>query len=372
MKKLNKLIIACGGTGGHFYPGLSIAIEVKKRGGTPLLLLSGKHSEEQKLKALEYNIESEIIPAPPVPTGLLEKIDYSKTCAVNIVKILMILNSFKPDAILLMGSYTSVAAGLASTAAKVPMFIHDGNALVGKANIFLSRFAIKMALSFPAVNAKKIMCDYEMTGMPLREEILETKGFSKEQAISNINSIFSTNFNTTSPLLLIFGGSQGALKINDLIPPALEMLKDKDFQVIHLAGNDKIKETKARYANFKKNKLILESTDKMNLLYPAADLVISRSGGSTIAELSIFGKYAILAPYPYASDNHQRENAEYYASTGAGTVVTDTEFTITKIQSLLASFFENPQHFVEEGKKSAKIASPHAAKKVVDMIEISI
>lgn len=368
MKKINKLAIACGGTGGHFYPGLAVAIEFKKNGGTPLLILSGKHSEEQKLKALEYNIESEIVPAPPIPTGILEKLDYSRTCAVNIVKILMIFSTFKPDAILVMGSYTSIAAGLASTAAKTPMYIHDGNALVGKANIFLSRFATKMALSFPAVNAKNILCPYEITGMPVREEIIENRSLSKSEAISKINSIYGCAFNEESPIILTFGGSQGAMKINDLIPPSLDLLKDRNFQIIHLAGNQKIKETKARYANIKKNKLILESFDKMSLLYAASDLVVSRSGGSTIAELSIFGKFAILAPYPYASDNHQRENAEYYASTGAGMLLTDTEFTITKLQALIASFLDNPLKYIADGKKSAKIASPDAAVKIIKLI----
>ncbi len=372
MKAFEKLAIACGGTGGHFYPGLSVAVEFKKLGGTPLLILSGRHSEEQKLKALEHNIESEIVPSPPVPTGILEKLDYSRTCAINIVKILKVFSTFRPDAILVMGSYTSIAAGIASTVSKIPMFIHEGNALAGKANLFLSRFAAKMALSFPAVNARKILCGYEITGMPARAEIVDGRLQGKGDAIAMVNAAYGTGFSDKSPIILVFGGSQGAMKINDLVPPTFDMLKKKEFQIIHLAGHDKIKETKARYANIDKPRLVIESSDKMSMLYAVSDLVISRSGGSTIAELCLFGKYAILAPYPYASDNHQRENADYYASSGAGTVLTDTEFTITKISGLIASFLDNPAEYVEKGRLSAKIAVPDAAARIISLIRNSI
>ncbi|HPN85004.1 MAG TPA: UDP-N-acetylglucosamine--N-acetylmuramyl-(pentapeptide) pyrophosphoryl-undecaprenol N-acetylglucosamine transferase [Victivallales bacterium] len=369
---MNKIAIACGGTGGHFYPGLSVAVEFKKLGGTPLLILSGKHSEEQKLKALELDIESEIIPSPPVPTGILEKIDYSKTCAINIMKIIKIFSSFKPDALLVMGSYTSIAAGIASTISKVPMVIHEGNSLAGKANLFLSRFASKMALSFPAVNSRKIVCKYEITGMPVRNDLIQKRAESKKDAISQINSIYGVNFSPFQPLILVFGGSQGAMKINDLVPPAFEMQKNKNFQVIHIAGSGKAAETNEKYAAVNLPKLILGTSDKMSLMYAASDLVICRSGGSTLAELALFGKYAILAPYPYASDNHQRDNAEYYASSGAGTVLNDTDFTITRISALINSFLENPSEYQEKGKLSNKIAAPDAASKIINLIRESV
>ncbi len=368
MKSLNKLAIACGGTGGHFYPGLAIAIEFKKLGGLPLLILSGKHSEEQKLKALELEIESEIIPSPPTPTGILEKLDYSKTCAINIVRILKIFSSFKPDVLLVMGSYTSVAAGIASTVSKIPMIIHEGNALAGKANLFLSRFASKMTLSFPAINIKKIICEHEMTGMPVRKEIIEKRLESKENAIKQINSMYNSVLSVTVPLILVFGGSQGAMKINDLMPSVFEMQKNKNFQIVHISGQDKLEATKEKYSKLEGKKLIIGASDKIWLFYAAADLVICRSGGSTLAELALFEKYAILAPYPYASDNHQRENAQYYASSGAGTVLTDIEFTIPKISALINSFLEDPATYQEKGKLSAKIARPDAAFNIISVM----
>jgi UDP-N-acetylglucosamine--N-acetylmuramyl-(pentapeptide) pyrophosphoryl-undecaprenol N-acetylglucosamine transferase len=372
MKTLNRLAIACGGTGGHFYPGLTVAMKFKNSGGIPLLILSGKHSEEQKIITAEKSIDAEIIPSPPMPKGILEKLDYSKVCALNIVKTIKIFSSFKPDALLVMGSYTSISAGIASTISKIPMIIHEGNALAGKANIFLSRFAAKMALSFPAVNSQKFSCACEITGMPVRPEIIENRKIQKTDAINQINSIYGTDLDASAATIFVFGGSQGAMKINDLIPRAFEIQEKQNFQVLHLSGNDKISETKQKYEGLKFKKLIAGSTDKIWLFYSASDLVVSRSGGSTVSELSAFEKYAILAPYPYASDNHQRNNAEYYASSGAGTILSDTEFTITKIAGLISKFLDNPVEYGEKGKLAAKIAIPDAASRILNLIRNSI
>jgi UDP-N-acetylglucosamine--N-acetylmuramyl-(pentapeptide) pyrophosphoryl-undecaprenol N-acetylglucosamine transferase len=259
--------------------------------------------------------------------------------------------------------------GISSTLSKIPLIIHEGNALVGKANLFLSRVASRMALSFPPVNAKKLSCQYEITGMPVRPNILQNKNIKKEDAIKMINTIYGTQFSQELPVVLIFGGSQGAMKINDLLPRALVMQKNKNFQVLHISGDDKIADMKALYSGGEFPSIVIGSTEKIHLFYAASDLVICRSGGSTIAELAIYGKYAILIPYPYAADNHQRDNAEYYSGTGAGVVITETDFTITKIASLIEDFLVNQAEYISKGALSAKIAKPDAAVEVINLIK---
>ena len=243
----------------------------------------------------------------------------------------------------------------------IPIYLHDGNARIGKANRVLSPFARFIGTAFPAVNAGKCRCEVIHTGMPLRPELLERRGISKEEAIAGLNELYGTALQNHRRTILIFGGSQGAATINHTLPQALKKFDAEAFQVLHLTGKGKLEETEKLYEGAKFPLLLLESASEMALFLGSADLVFARSGGSTVAELASFRKYAVLIPYPYAAEDHQTDNARYYAGTEAAVMVRDDEFTAEKAEELLKFHFENPEAAAEKSKNAAQADIEEAA-----------
>ena len=309
-KKIKKIVILCGGTGGHFYPGLTIARELQEDSSKAYIFLGGHKDkiEKQAKIASKYKIDHYTVNSSRISKKPKHFIKFVTNLSLGFLKARSLLKKIKPDAVLGMGSFTSLPVSFAAISLKIPLFLHDGNAKIGKANVYLSNWARLTMSAFPAVNEKVLKSDYLCTGMPIRPEI-KNEYLNKSEAIKKLNYNYNLNFNAENKTILIFGGSQGALTINRVLPITVEMIQNSNLQIIHLFG--KTPETNP-YENFVKQSLVLHSSDNMNLLYSVADLVISRSGGSTIAELEYYNKSAILIPYPYASELHQNNNAEFY------------------------------------------------------------
>ncbi len=365
---ISKLLIVCGGTGGHFYPGLSIAVELSRKNGTPMLFITGRQSEQHARAAREKGIKYEILPASPVPGGLKGKAVFAFHLLKAVMESRRKLKKFAPDAMIVMGSFHSVAPALAARSLGIPLFIHDGNARVGKANLFLSRFARHMALSFPPVNSGDIRCGWTVTGMPVRQQIADCK-ITKAQATALLNSKLGTSFSDAVPLLLVFGGSQGAEGINQKVPAALMMQGNNAFQVVHISGPGNRENLEKAYSSAAFRHAVIEGSGEMEIFYSAADLVICRSGGSTVAELAIFAKFAIMIPYPHATDNHQEDNADHYCASGAGMKIREKDLTVNKLASTIAFFIEQPANFAAKGAAGANLAKPGASSEILQMIE---
>ena len=335
---IKRLAIICGGTGGHFYPGLTIARIFQNDKSNKACLFVGGH----KVKSQHENAEKYGVDIKEVESARISK--HPIKLAVFCIKLLKgylwgkkLLKEFKPDAVLAMGSFTSVPISLAAVRLKIPLYLHDGNARIGRANLFLSRWAKLIMTAFPSVNYEKLGCPFEYTGMPLRPEILNSK-LSKSEAVKELNQRFNSLFELQTAILLVFGGSQGAATINRVIPKTIPTLNAGELQVIHLAGRNSAEEIKGQYDKNNINNLVLESSDNMPLLYSASDFVICRSGGSTIAELAFFEKPAILIPYPQASDLHQHDNAKFYEKSGLAEIVNNRDCTEEKMKQLIAKY----------------------------------
>ncbi len=365
--KLTRLAISCGGTGGHFYPGLSIARELAASGESPLLLISGKHADSQRQTAQKHNLKPIIFKAAKRPLNPIQLFSFAVNFISGFLTVRKALKQYRPDALLAMGSFASIPAALAALSLKVPLVLHDGNARIGKANRFLSGYAKQLGASFPPVNGDTIKCKFALTGLPVRPELLGEK-LTKADAISAINEKFSAELKPDLPLLLIFGGSQGAKVFNDNAPPALTTISNPGFQVIHLCGNGNSETVKPAYGKMEFPHLILDRADTMGWFYSAADLVICRSGGSTVSELACFGKPAVLVPYPYAAENHQYDNAEFYADSQAGTILPNDECTPDKIREITGNWLKNLDTYRDHGNSAAKLAKPDAATSVISMI----
>ena len=366
-----RVYISCGGTGGHFFPGLSIARELKERACDIRLLLSGVNSAVQSRQAAAYGIDSVVLPKMPSPgKNPLRLILFLLGLAGGFVKTFFLFLFRRPRYIIIMGSFASAPAALAAAVLFVPVFLHDGNARIGKANRFLSRLAKFMGTAFPAVNEKACRCKVLCTGMPVRPELEEKCQISKSEAIRELNKEYNSSLREDLYTILIFGGSQGAATFNGNLPDALNTLGEEKFQVLHLTGKGKLEETLKRYEKSSFPRLVMEGSPRMELFLGSADLVFSRSGGSSVAELALFGSNAVLIPYPYAAEGHQKDNADFYVASGGGEMVADKEFTPEKAAEILKRHLTLPELSTARGEKARKSAYPFAAKEFLKYVEI--
>lgn len=369
--KLERLIISCGGTGGHFYPGLSIARTFQEQGGQVILLLSGVNAENQAQCAENFGIKAVALPQMPswkrkpfhFLSGLLKGYSRSKR----------FIREFAPQAVLGMGSFAMTPVLLAALRCDIPVALHDGNARIGRGNRIFSRRAKLLGAGFPAVNADKCRCKVVDVGMPVRPELLKCAGIERSHAIAQLNTMFNVALKEENKTILIFGGSQGAAVFNSVLPQALNSCGGNDFQVLHLCGKGKKEETEKLYSDAPYPVLLLESSDKMEYFLGAADVVFSRSGGSTLAELALFGKGGFLIPYPYAAEGHQQDNAEYFERNRAATVIRNENFTVAKAAGLLAEeVFADSEKITARSRAAAGLARPEASLRMLEEISAII
>ena len=367
MKSLHRLCISCGGTGGHFYPGLAVAQEWKKQGGEVCLLIGGKHAVRQHEIASAAGIESVIVEARPLSRSPVGWGKFALAVWRGTRQCLNVFSRFRPDALLTMGSYAGLPSYLAARIRKVPLFLHDGNARLGKATLKMSRNAAALALSFPSPDTERCRCSSVLTGMPLRPELLAGKT-DKNTAIAEINRRWQLHFTAGRFTVLVFGGSLGAAGINGQcrIPPDFP---PDQIQLIHLTGPGKLDEVKNYYRNAAFPCLLLEGSQDIHLFYSAADWIVCRAGGSTVSEAAYFGKYTTLIPYPFATQDHQTLNAEYLEPAGGAEIVQERALDRTYFTDRLKQMLAAPQDYQQKGARLRERAFPDASQRILNLID---
>jgi UDP-N-acetylglucosamine--N-acetylmuramyl-(pentapeptide) pyrophosphoryl-undecaprenol N-acetylglucosamine transferase len=345
-KKLRKLVVLCGGTGGHFYPGLTIAREFQQDKAEAYIIIGGHKDKISKQTEIstKFNVDCYTINSSSISRKPLLFIKFLVNLTKGFFKARRFLKKIKPDAVLGMGSFTSLPVSFAAVSLNIPLYLHDGNAKIGRANVFLSNWARLTMSAFPAVNERVLKSDYICTGMPIRSELTGTQ-LTKKEAIVKINKFYKVNFKHTNKTILVFGGSQGALTINKVLPLVVNQIESENLQVIHLFGNNI---NVNPYKNTTKQSLVLNSSDKMDLLYSVTDLVVSRSGGSTIAELEYFKKTAILIPLPFATGLHQNDNAEYYIKKSDSVMLLNKHCTLENVNNLVIKKLHEDKEMISE------------------------
>jgi UDP-N-acetylglucosamine--N-acetylmuramyl-(pentapeptide) pyrophosphoryl-undecaprenol N-acetylglucosamine transferase len=369
--RLKRLAITCGGTGGHFYPGLTIAREFKARGGDVILLLSGKNVNSQAEVAEKYGIQAIKLKTMPSPGSPKRAVQFVIGSICGVVSSLKTMRKFRPEALLGMGSFASLPAIVAAKLLKVPLFLHDGNARIGKANRIFSRWGRHLGTAFPAVNAETVKCSCECTGMPIRPE-LKVEKISKNDAVNKLNEKYGSSLHAELPTILIFGGSQGAQIFNETFPTVIKEVGGESVQVLHLSGPGKLDKVNEIYSKASFPVLALESASEMHLFYQAADAAICRSGGSTVAELCYFGKYAFLIPYPYAAEKHQDDNARFLESTGAAEIIDNADCNEKHALAIIQKWLNDCPALSTAGVKSLESARPEAAVETINIIDSMI
>jgi UDP-N-acetylglucosamine--N-acetylmuramyl-(pentapeptide) pyrophosphoryl-undecaprenol N-acetylglucosamine transferase len=327
-----KVIIAGGGTGGHLYPGIAIARELLKESGNEVLFVGTRLGIEAKV------IPKEGLPVRFISVGKLKGmklLSILKTIALlplSIFQSLLVLRTVGPDVVIGVGGYSSGPMGLAALIFRVPLFIVEPNSYAGLANRNLGRLANKVILCFPGTGAQKFFAPGKTVHLgPLVRQGIEQGDRDKATAGFGLEPGRFTVF--------VMGGSGGAHAINTAMKQAAVYLKDiRGLQFLHQTGERDVVEVAAGYRDAGVHAVVLPYIHDMAGAYAAADLVVGRSGATTVAELAVCGKRAVLVPFPFAADNHQEYNATSLAARGTAEVIIQKNLTPEKLADIIKKY----------------------------------
>jgi UDP-N-acetylglucosamine--N-acetylmuramyl-(pentapeptide) pyrophosphoryl-undecaprenol N-acetylglucosamine transferase len=353
-------VIACGGTGGHLFPGVAVAEVLRQRGHDVLLFVSEKEVDALALKEHPEipfeKLPSIGLPSPFSPTifGFLRRFNES------FARCRAIYRRYKPNVVLGMGGFISTAPVLAGKIRGVPTFIHESNAIPGKANKLTARMVRAVLLGFKECAPFFPRVTTEITGTPIRHEL---------QRIDRKIARAKLGLREDVTTLLVMGGSQGASGINQAMIKSLPALTKTALQIIHLSGAREEKLVADNYRRANLPAFVAAFHHRMEELYSAADLAVARSGAASLAELASFSIPAILIPFPYAADDHQTRNAEVFTRADAAIVVKESEILEDTLARKVGELVDNPERLQRMSQNSARLSSRNAANAVVEAME---
>lgn len=358
------LVIATGGTGGHFYPAIAVAREFQSQGGLVTLLIAGQRIEQHIEEARREGFVAFECQASRLPRSPAAAVTFPFRMLIGTLRVKAALKQLGPNFVLGMGSFASFPPCLAAGLAGIRLFLHDGNAVVGRANRLLSRWATCIGLSLPLAPGQRARCRTWVTGMPVRDQILRAIAVPPER-----NSLIAEiGLDPDRKTVLAFGGSQGAAFINGLMAAAAPDLAGLPVQVIHLTGREDNRDLEAAYASASIPAVIKAYDRAIEKLYSCADLVICRAGGATIAELALFAKPAVLIPIPRSPYDHQRLNATVLAQADAALMLNQDETGPGDIVGISKSILNAPAVWKKRAANIRSFGCPRAAADIVEMI----
>lgn len=359
MTAKKRILIASGGTGGHFYPAFALAQELRALGWQALFLVKKDDIARPALEDADFpyaELDMVSLPRslnPFAHAAFLVKFIRSMALALRIIK------DFRPDAVLGTGSYISFPAIIAARLGGVPSAIHESNAIFGLSNRIAARFAKKIALGLPMKNnpyaGKSVL-----TGTPIRGFFAKAPGRKESREKLGLDPGEVT--------FLVFGGSQGAGRLNSAASAAAVKLRAEGlkFQMLHIAGRRAFEAVRSAYEKAglygSPGIKVMDYCERMDELYPACDLVISRSGASTIAELAYLSKPSILVPLPSSASGHQKENAIVLSGAGGAVLLEESPGFEDSLEKAMRNFIAGPERLQEMGRGIRKAQVPDAVK----------
>ena len=349
-----RVIVAAAGTAGHINPGLAIANKIKeKEPGSEIIFIGTTRG-----------LENSLVPREGFELKTIEAYGFSKQISIeNFKKISKtlkatgkarkIIQEFKPDVIVGAGGYICGPVVWAAKKEKIPVVLHESNAFPGKAVKLLAKKANKVLISFEEARSRiNGTTNIVFTGTPVK---IEKKEYSREQ---KKNIFQNAGLREELPIILIFGGSQGAQKINEAVIGILENKLNKEYQIIWATGPKQYEIIKKEIANKNiniekiQNAKILPYIYNMEEIMNIANVIVARSGAMTITEISNLGKPSILVPLPNVSQDHQLYNAKVLENVGAAKIILNNELTKDNLNTEIEKIIKNPKQMKKMGEKA--------------------
>ncbi|MBV5316798.1 MAG: undecaprenyldiphospho-muramoylpentapeptide beta-N-acetylglucosaminyltransferase [Desulfobulbaceae bacterium] len=349
-----RLIITGGGTGGHLFPGIALATGMQKRVPATRVLFIGTSRLLDQQALAGQGFELVALDCGGVKgLSFIAKLRSLLLMPGAVVAAIRLLRHFKPDLVFGVGGYVTGPVLLAACLLRIPIGIHEQNSVPGMANRLagwlVDRICISLPCTPPFPPAKTVQ-----TGNPVRQEILAAA--SQEKQVAEV------------PTVLVLGGSQGAHRVNLLMLEAIEILvaQKVPLRLIHQTGAADQELVTQGYARLGIEATVVSFIRDMAGAYSRTDLVVSRAGATTLAELSVMGLPALLIPYPYAADNHQVTNGEYYARNGGALVLKESGLTGEILARAISECLHNSAELHTMAASMKTMAMPDATDRIVD------
>lgn len=354
--------IACGGTGGHLFPGLAVAEQLLACGCTVSVLISPKEVDQEAVKSAR-GVEVITLPAVALQRG--SRLSFLRGFFQSWVAARKLFRIRRPDAVLAMGGFTAAPPVLAARSLRIKTFLHESNTIPGKANRWLARVVDQAFVGFPQAEGRLAARDVVVTGTPVRPTF-QTRDATVSRAAFGLDA--------AQPVMLVMGGSQGASGVNNLILNSLPILARHalQWQWLHLTGPNDVDKVKQAYAKHDLKAVVHPFLAEMDLALSAATACVSRAGASSLAELAAVQLPSLLIPFPAAADNHQWHNARAFEETGAAQLLEQHEATPEKVSRLLRDFVEDAAERNEMKAALAKWHAPRAAEQIAERILRSV
>lgn len=354
-----KFILSGGGTGGHIYPAVAIANELKAQFPDCEILFVGAKDkmEMQKVPQAGYPIKGLWI------AGLqrkltLQNLMFPVKVIDSLVKSRRIIKSFKPDVVIGTGGFASGPLLRAAAVMKVPVVVQEQNSYPGITNKILSKRAAVICVAYDNLERFFPKNKIKLTGNPVREDLISIDN-------KRLDALTYFALDATKKTLLVLGGSLGAGRINQLIAEELDFIINQNIQVIWQCG--KLYFDQYSHFNQKPNVKVVSFIDRMDLVYAAADVIISRAGASSVSELCLVGKPVIFIPSPNVAEDHQTKNAKAVADKGGAVLLKENELD-EKFETVFSALIADEKKQAELGSQMQKLAKPNATKDIVKEI----
>ncbi len=356
-----RIVITGGGTGGHVFPAIAVTHELGKRDPSAHVVYIGKKGGLEQRVAASAGVEFRPVAAAGwTRVSVYRKLLAALNLAVGFVQAFGALARLRPDAVFGTGGYVSFPVVAAAILLRIPTVIHEQNRYPGLANKVLSRFVRRIATTYEDETGSFPPAKCRLTGMPLRDDILEQAETRTSPTLFSLDSSRCT--------LFLLGGSQGAHSLNVAMMDAMNLLDPNRYQVLFMTGKDDLGMVREHAAGHPMGSYVTEFFDDIAKAYAATDLIICRAGASTLAEITAFGLPAILIPYPYAAGGHQEANSRAMVDAGAAKMILNSELDGPKLASLIEEIAGNLQLLDSMKESSRALARPHAAHEIVDLL----
>ena len=328
---LTRIVLACGGTGGHLFPGLAVAERLRQHGCKVTLVISPKDVDQQ---AVRQGVPMDVLTLPAVGLEAGRKMAFLSGFIRAYRSARSAFRAETPQAALAMGGFTSAAPLLAARRARAQTFLHESNSIPGRANRLLSWVVSGAFVGFPSAANRFRHCPVTVTGTPVRP------GFVSRDATECRRTL---GLDPLRAVVLVMGGSQGASGVNQCVIkllPSLGVLAS-EWQWIHLTGSNEVETVKQAYAACGARAVVRPFSVEMEVIMGAATAAISRAGASSQAELAAMRLPAVLIPYPTAVDEHQLHNARAFEASGAARLLEQSTATPQQLKPILCELMQD-------------------------------